>query len=232
MQARTGHLAVSARLATLSDTRLRPIWGWRRRECWNNSTLPEPVRLSSVLTKCKEGTDVMSRRVSMSAALIAACVSIAVWSPSAALARARGEAPAGRFVPGEGEPQTWSPIAQDDPAIAAMSVVRFDELYQSNFAAVRLFGLASGDPAMNGLMVYLAFVSPHDQSAFLLGDFRDYRVIAASPGRIDLEYDEDIMIGDEPQTRTLRAIVSWTEQAQDATPNPEYPAEVTLTPAQ
>lgn len=170
------------------------------------------------------------QRVSVSAALIAACLTIVGCTPSTTTAPSKVEAPA-PLVAGEGEPQTWTPLAEDDPALAAMSVVKFDELYQSNIAAVRLFGMASGDPAMNGLKVYLAFVSPHDQRAFLLGDFREYRVIAASPGRVDLEYKEDIMVGDQPQTRTLRTIVSWTEKAQEASPNPEYPATVTMTPA-
>jgi hypothetical protein len=47
-----------------------------------------------------------------------------------------------------------------------------------------------------------------------------------------LEYDEDVMVADEPQTRTLRTIVTWTETAQEASPNPEFPSTVTMTPAQ
>ena len=171
-------------------------------------------------------------RVSLSAALIAACLTVAGCNLSTTTAPANVEAPA-RFVEGDGEPQTWSPLAQDDPAIAALAVVKFNDLPDmSNIAAVRMYGMGSGDPAMNGLRVYLAFVSPHDERAFLLGDFRDYRVIAASPGRIDLEYDEDVMVADELQTRTLRAIVSWTEAAQQPSPNPEFPSTVTMTPAQ
>jgi hypothetical protein len=178
-------------------------------------------------------------RVSISAALVAACVAMAGCTPATTTtAPAKVEAPAkaetpARFVAGEGEPQTWTPLASDDPAIAAMAVVKFNDLPDlSKIASVRMYGMGSGDPAMNGLKVYLAFVSPHDERAFLLGDFRDYRVIAASPGRIDMEYDEDFMVGDQPQSRTLRTIVSWTETAQAASPNPEYPATVTMTPAQ
>ncbi len=171
-------------------------------------------------------------RASISAVLIAACLTVAGCNPSTTPAPASIEAPA-PFVEGEGEPQTWSPLAQDDPAIAALAVVKFNDFPDmSNIAAVRMFGLGSGDPAMNGLGVYLAFVSPHDERAFRLGNFRDYRVIAASPGRIDLEYDEDVLVADEAQTRTLRAIVSWTETAQEPSPNPEFPSTVTMTPAQ
>ena len=116
--------------------------------------------------------------------------------------------------------------------MAALAVVKFNDLPNlSDISAVRVFGTGSGDPAMNGLKVYLAFVSPHDQRAFLLGDFLDYRVIAASPGRIDLEYDEDFMLADEPRRRTVRTIVSWTEKAQEPSPNPEFPSTVTMSPA-
>lgn len=136
------------------------------------------------------------------------------------------------FVAGEGEPQSFGPLAADDPLIAALGVVKFNDLPGiSTISAVRLLGIGGGDPAMNGLKVYLAFVSPHDQRAFLLGDFFDYRVIGSSPGRIDLEYDEDLFEGDEAKRRTLRAIVSWTASPQESSPNPEYPATVTLTPA-
>ncbi len=163
------------------------------------------------------------RRTSLSAALIAACVSVVGVTPAAASASAEVEASA-PFVPGEGEPQTWEPLAEDDPAIAALAVVKFDDLPNlSEISAVRVFGMGSGDPAMNGLKVYLAFVSPHDERAFLLGDFLDYRVVAASPGRIDLEYVENYMLEDEPKSRTLRSIVTWTEKAQESSPNPEFP---------
>jgi hypothetical protein len=177
------------------------------------------------------------QRISVSAALFAACLGIVACTPPAAPTKAEPapaavEAPT-RFVEGEGEPQAFNPLASDDPAIAALGVVKFDDLPDlSAISAVRMFGMGSGDPAMNGLKVYLAFVSPHDQRAFLLGDFRDYRVVAASPGRIDLEYDEDFMVGDEAQSRTQRAIVTWTETPQASSPNPEYPATVTLSPAQ
>jgi hypothetical protein len=103
----------------------------------------------------------------------------------------------------------------------------------SNIAAVRVFGMGGGDPAANGLKTYLAFVSPHDARAFLLGDFYDYRVIAASPGRIDLEIDEHVIDdAGELAQRTRRVIVSWTETPQEPSPNPEYPSTVTMTPAQ
>jgi hypothetical protein len=172
------------------------------------------------------------RHVFVSAVLLGACLNIAGCAPSNTSAPAKVAAPE-PFVAGEGEPQIWNPVAEDDPVRAAFGVVKFDDLPDlSNLGAVRLFGIGGGDPAMNGLNVYLAFVSPHDDRAFLLGDFRDYRVIAASPGRIDLEYDQDFMVEDQPQTGTFRTIVTWTETPQEPSPNPEYPATVTMTPAQ
>jgi hypothetical protein len=176
-------------------------------------------------------------RFAISAVLLAASVAIAGCNPSTTTAPAKVETPPkveapARFVEGEGEPQTANPIAEDDPGMTAMGVVKFNDLPGlSKISSVRVFGFGSGDPAMNGLKVYLAFVSPHNGRAFLLGNFRDYRVIAASPGRIDLEYDEDIMVGDEGQNRTQRAIVTWTEKEQESSPNPEYPAMVTMLPA-
>jgi hypothetical protein len=176
-------------------------------------------------------------RVSMSVVLIGSVLTIAGCTPPTSTASAPVAAPdavlaPAPFVAGEGEPQIWNPLDADDPNMAAFGVVKFNDLPNlSQISTVRMFGIGSGDPAMNGLKVYLAFVSTHDDRAFLLGNFRDYRVIASSPGRIDLEYDEDIMVGDEPQLRTMRAIVSWTEKAQEPSPNPEYPATVTMTPA-
>lgn len=194
--------------------------------------------LLTVSLRVQRGCRSMYRNA-ICAALIAAGATIVGCAPATGSAPAEVEASPSvgvevpvAFVAGEGEPQTWEPLAEDDPAMAALAVVKFNDLPNiSNISAVRVFGTGSGDPAMNGLKVYLAFVSPHDQRAFLLGDFLDYRVIAASPGRIDLEYDEDFMLADEPQRRTVRTIVSWTEKAQDPSPNPEFPSTVTMSPA-
>ncbi len=180
----------------------------------------------------------MDRRF-VSAVFVAACLAVAgcnatTTAPAEVEAAAPEAAPVAPFVAGDGEPQTWSPLAEDDPALELLGVVKFDDIPNiSNIGSVRLIGAGGSDTATNGLKVYLAFVSPHDEAAFLLGDFLDYRVMAASPGRIDLEYDENYMDdADQIQTRTLRTIVTWTEVAQEASPNPEFPALVTMTPAQ
>ncbi|MBY0568845.1 MAG: hypothetical protein K2P70_16125 [Hyphomonadaceae bacterium] len=168
------------------------------------------------------------RRVSISAFLIAVCL------VAASCNRTTDAETAAPFVAAGGEAQIRNALAQDDPALAAFGVVRFNDLPDiSNVAAVRLFGIGGGDQAMNGLRVYLGFVSAHDERGFLLGDFYDYRVITASPGRIDLEIDEDVM-DDAGQISQLtrRVIVSWTELEQEPSPNPEFPTTVTITPAQ
>ncbi len=168
------------------------------------------------------------RRVPISALLIAVCLALASCD------RTTDAETAAPFVADAGEPEIRNALAQDDPALAALGVVRFNDLPNiSNVAAVRLIGVGGGDQAMNGLRVYLGFVSAHDEKGFLLGDFYDYRVIVASSGRIDLEIDEDVMDdAGQISQRTRRVIVSWTELAQEPSPNPEFPSTVTMTPAQ
>lgn len=173
--------------------------------------------------------------VSMSRLLAATCLVVAVSSFSPAIARAEGTATV-PFVAADGAPETREPLAPEDAANlgAVFGVVQMNDLagISTNWS-VRMYGIAGGDPAANGLMTYLAFVSAHDGSGFLIGDFRAYRVITASPGRIDLEIDEDVMNENgELALITRRVIVSWTEMDQESSPNPEYPATVTVTPAQ
>lgn len=87
------------------------------------------------------------RRIAVSAVLSAACLTIVGCAPSPAPAKAEAEASApaeaetpAPFVAGEGEPQIWEPLAEDDPAMAALAVVKFDDLPSlSNISAVRGF---------------------------------------------------------------------------------------------
>lgn len=180
-------------------------------------------------------------RAPISATLMTACLALAgcdLFAPSAPTAPTATTTPsevktAAPFVAADGQPETRPPLAQEDPGVTALGVAKFNDLPNiSKVASVRVFGMGGGDPAMNGLKTYLAFVSPHDARGFLLGDFYDYRVIAASPGRIDLEIDEHVMSDtNEIAQRTRRVIVSWTETPQKESPNPEYPSTVTVTPA-
>jgi hypothetical protein len=124
-------------------------------------------------------------------------------------------------------------MAEGDAIGDASGVVKLDTIPGQTGAAVRMIGVAGGDPAANGLKTYLAFVTPHDSQVFLVGDFLDYRVTASAPGRIDLEIDETSVdeAGNFGQA-TRRAAVTWTEMPDQDDPNPVFPATVTVTPVQ
>lgn len=174
----------------------------------------------------------MSRCVSIVTTLAIACLAIPACAPATTPASAPSAA-VKPFQAADGERLTVAPLEAGDPGQTALGIAKFNDIPDlSQMWAVRMFGMAGGDPAANGLKTYLAFVSPHDDKGFLLGDFRDYRIITASTGRIDLEIDEDVM-GDGGNLKmiTRRFIVSWTETQQAESPNPEFPSAVTLTPA-
>ena len=109
----------------------------------------------------------------------------------------------------------------------AASVAKSDDIPGES---AKLFGVAGGDPAMNGLNTYIAFYqNPADGWAvYQIGDFLDYTVLSHANGRVDLDihestYDEASgAIGD----RHRKIIVQWTQNADDAAPT-----AVTVTPA-
>ena len=110
----------------------------------------------------------------------------------------------------------------------AASVVQLEQFPEYN---AKLFGVAGGDPAMNGLNTYIAFyISPADGWAvYKIGDFLDYTVLSNAKGRVDLDLHESTMdeatgnIGD----RHRKIIVQWTQGANDPAPT-----AVTVTRAQ
>ena len=110
----------------------------------------------------------------------------------------------------------------------AASVVKSDDIPGES---AKLFGVAGGDPAMNGLQTYIAFYqNPADGWAvYQIGDFLDYTVLSNANGRIDLDIHESTYdeasgnIGD----RHRKIIVQWTQAADEAAPT-----AVTVTPAQ
>lgn len=99
-------------------------------------------------------------------------------------------------------------------------VVELDMLRRQGDATVKLFGTAGGDPAMNGLYTYLAFLDGLDWRLFRLGDFLDYRVVSESRGRLLLEISESIFVDDAGRigTRTRRLSVTWSPGADGAPP--------------
>jgi hypothetical protein len=84
---------------------------------------------------------------------------------------------------------------------------------------------------MNGLYTYIAFITgPHEApQIYRLGDFLDYRIIAASPGRVEMELRESTpstALGDIG-SRSRHVIVAWTQDSDGAPPT-----TVSMTPAQ
>lgn len=129
-----------------------------------------------------------------------------------------------------GPSATISAQQGDDGAQTAASVVRVDNLARQGDATVKLYGMAGGDPAMNGLQTYLAFyLSPAEGwRVFQIGDVLDYRLLSEAPGRVDLELTESHLddASGEIGNRTRRVILGWTPGAEGGPP-----ANVTVTPA-
>ena len=138
-------------------------------------------------------------------------------SPRAAPLTAAG--PAAILQPDTDPNQQW-----------AASVVRLDALENQGDRAMKLFGTAGGDPAMNGLYTHLAFFESPAEGwrVFRIGDFLDYRLLSEAPGRIDLEIDESVLDAATGQigSRKRRIIVGWA-LATDGS----VPVTVTVTPA-
>jgi hypothetical protein len=159
---------------------------------------------------------------------LAGCASAGHTARATQSAAQPGEAAAPLMPAGAAE--TLAPDADENLAWAA-SVVKVDFAPNQMDITVKLFGLAGGDPAMNGLYTYIAFfVGPHEGwRIFRLGDFLDYRIISTSRGRVDLELRESIMNSDSGEigSRSRRVMVSWKPPA-DGVP----PSTVTMTPAE
>ena len=138
-------------------------------------------------------------------------------SPRAAPLTAAG--PAAILQPDTDPNQQW-----------AASVVRLDALENQGDRAMKLFGTAGGDPAMNGLYTHLAFFESPAEGwrVFRIGDFLDYRLLSEAPGRIDLEIDESVLDAATGQigSRKRRIIVGWALPTDGS-----VPATVTVTPA-
>lgn len=122
-----------------------------------------------------------------------------------------------------GPETTLRPEASSDTLQWAASVARVDAL---DAADAKLFGLAGGDPALNGLQTYLAFfLSPADGwRVFSLGDWRDYRIVSQGPGVVTIGFTEDVLAGDQTTiaARAGTMTVRWAAGG-------EAPAAVTTT---
>ncbi|RZJ97801.1 MAG: hypothetical protein EON88_02160 [Brevundimonas sp.] len=101
---------------------------------------------------------------------------------------------------------------------------------QTLTSGAKVFGVAGGDPAMNGLQTYIGFFESPAEGwrIYPVGDVLDFTVLNAAPNRVDLQVSESVM---DPATqqigsRTRRVIVAWTGPLGAA------PTAVTVTPAQ
>ena len=124
-----------------------------------------------------------------------------------------------------GQARSVSADAQAELQWAA-SVVKMQTV---SGGAAKLFGVAGGDPAMNGLQTYIAFFQGPAEGwrVYPVGDVLDFTVLKELPGRVDLQLSESVM---DPSTQAItsrdrRVIVAWTGQAGAA------PSAVTITPA-
>ncbi len=168
-------------------------------------------------------------RAAFLAILASAALAACTFSASSDTENAETAAPV--TLTASGEAQTLDALPASDTLEWAASVVRVDFLdHQEGSADAKLFGLAGGDPAMNGLHTHLAFFRGPAESwqIFPVGDFLEYRVLADSPGRVDLEITESVMNNEtgEIGSQTRHLIVTWT-----AAPGGEAPESITITPA-
>lgn len=107
-------------------------------------------------------------------------------------------------------------------------VVEIDELRRQGELGGKLFGMAGGDPAVNGLHTYLAFPGMGGDAwrIFRIGNFLSYRIVSEAPGRVLLRVRENVVDAHgEIGSRTRRIALSWAPGADGAAP-----ASVSLSP--
>jgi len=160
-----------------------------------------------------------------------ACTALAVCACSQpATSAPQAETPAAVTLVADGDAQTLQAFEDGDHMQWAASVTQVDYLMHQNDGGSKLFGLAGGDPAMNGLYTHIAFFQgPGDGwRVFRIGDFLTYRVLTDSPGRVDLEIQESTMDAQTTEigSRTRHLIISWTPGADG-----QAPSQVQVTPA-
>lgn len=130
-------------------------------------------------------------------------------------------APAAAQPIADSGPATLQPEAGDDNLQWAASVIVVNDLRQQGGGSTRLFGVAGGDPAMNGVYTYLAFYIDVGDGwrVFKIGDFLEYRVVSESPGRVLLAINESVINeATEISARRRRIAVTWTPGPDGAPP--------------
>ena len=130
------------------------------------------------------------------------------------------------FAAGQATAQTLQPAADENLEWAA-SVVQINQVPNQPSLGVKLFGMAGGDPAMNGLQTYIGFFASPGEGwrVFQIGDFLSYRILSATPGRVNLQIQENTINSEgEIGTRTRRVSLRWTPRRSDD----ERPATVVM----
>jgi len=119
-----------------------------------------------------------------------------------ALALGACEAAVQRAAPaGAPQPQEVRPIGPpvsilvSDGEHPEANVMRLAHLTQSDG---RLYSVAGGDPAINGLSTYLAVLeSPADgMRVFMIGNFNDWQVLYERPGQVALQVSRSFIDAD------------------------------------
>jgi len=166
-------------------------------------------------------------------AALTACDPNAVTAPGQPATPAGGTAPA----PVVGAPpltQTGmglpvKALPQDTLQYAA-SVTEVHPLTKQGDLGVKLFGMAGGDPAMNGLQAYIAFYRSPAEGwwVYQIGDFLSFKVLNETAGRVDLEVEESTVdpATSEIGSRKRRMILSFTAAEIETAP-----ANVRIIPA-
>jgi hypothetical protein len=166
--------------------------------------------------------EVFMTRIFVTTASVLAMATLTLSTAALAAPAAKG------LPPVRGAPQSLSALVDDQQATYGASVEQLNPVpHQPATAPARMFGMSGGDPAMNGLYTYLAFDTDEGPAVFLIGNINRYSILAASPGRIDLEIRENGMRPDGTITNiTRRATVTWTIPS-----GASAPTRVTVTPA-
>lgn len=110
------------------------------------------------------------------------------------------------------------------------SVVEVHALTEATGMDGKIFGVAGGDPAMNGEQTYIAFYRSPAEGwwVYQVGDFLSFRILNQSSGRVDLEVEESTMdqatgnIGKQ----TRRMIIGFDVRSAE-----EQPVILRITPA-
>jgi len=163
----------------------------------------------------------------MRASLIAIAASLALSACSFAAApssESETPAPAAVTLTASGEATVLQAMPFEENMEWAASVTQVDFLEnQGESGGVKLFGLAGGDPAMNGLYTQIAFYQSGGDGwlVFRIGDFLNYRVLSDAPGRVDLEIQESTMNAETSEigSQTRHLIVTWTRGPDGAAPD-------------